>query len=189
MRKLNGVMFAAAAVIAAILFIAPASFVSADSVKVHYQPAQNIEVVFLGGQEIERGGEFTIRVTSSHYDMSKISVMLYSLKPNGEPDRTTTIPLERAKVVDGNSVTVTFFDLTTNVFMEFYDLVLRDPLNPDHTDEYTNDGTKKDAPVPNNGSTTVAIAVSSLLAGIMLAMMAGINRKIDSFSKGSGGVQ
>jgi len=159
----------------AVLLIAPASFVSADTVKVYYQSVPDIDVHFPNGTEIQRGGELVV-VTSSHkYDMTRTGIMFFECDPSGKPDMTTSITPDHYAVSEGNTVTHTFRNLSTSIDMRFTELAELEhpiPVTPAVPDTK---GIAIDISL-----TTVIMLLSIILAAAMMVTMAHVIKMIDS---------
>jgi|GEM_PF-3236858 len=185
-------MLVLAAVSAAVLFTASAPLSSADTVKVFYQPAQDIQVTFPNGTEIERGEELIIVISSQRYDVAASGIMFYRLDTQGRPIMTSSVTSDYyEKDVSSNVVTYTFFNLIEDIEMRFSDLKFLDQNAEDGTPGGIIDDIPGNVPgiVPANAGfdvdpVTAIMAVVALFAAIMLLLMVSSIKKIDSFLKG-----
>jgi hypothetical protein len=176
MRGPGGAVFIMLAISAALLLFLPASSASADRVEIFYQERPGIHVEFPDGN-VTYNGKLTIIVSSSLYDMTEASVGLYKFGTDGEPDMTSQLDTHYStSMSEGNKETYTFTNLTEDVTLYFSDL---QPL-----ERPTVEGTSKGT-AGNNILAASVMGAASVLALIMLVLMADMIRKIDSFSKGS----
>ena len=181
MRKLFGAVLMIAAVLAIVLIAAPASFSSAEKVKVFYQPVQDITVEFPNGTEIERGDEFVVVIRSNIYDMSKSGLMFFKCDKDGNPITTSSVTPNRTSYAEGNRVTHTFFGLETNIRVNFSDLVKLDtPITDDPDDD---PGKEKAGVTSGIDGTTILIALTAAVAAVMLVISVAAMRSIDAIVK------
>ncbi|MCL2148291.1 MAG: hypothetical protein FWH47_03020, partial [Methanomassiliicoccaceae archaeon] len=154
MRKLRGAALAFAAVSAALLLALSAPVSSAAPAKVLYEQDAHIQVTFTGGSVSTEGGktvvrvdgEFTVTASSQRYDMARAGITFFKLDPQGNPIRTSNVSPAFNKSVSGNTATFTFFNLSEDVEMEFFDLELLGQGNGGGTPVEAPGGTTPDAP-------------------------------------------
>ncbi|MDR3075150.1 MAG: hypothetical protein LBU30_03815 [Candidatus Methanoplasma sp.] len=157
---------------AAVLFVIPVPYVSAETVSIHYEDFRDIKVEFLPkDREIEKGGELTIIVSSQRYDMTLTGMMFYKRGPDGDFDRTTSVRPDHTSFDEGNTVTHIFKNIVSDIEMSFSDLAELGPQYPGGSDTID--------------AATIVTAASAILAIVLLSAMAGIRRSIDSLTGGS----
>lgn len=168
-----------ATLFAVAMLAAPGSLASADTVKIYYQDVHDIQVDFPNGKEIRSGGELIIVTSSNVYDMEKSGIMFYRCDSSGAPDRTTTITPDHYSVLEDNVVTHVFSNLTTNIEMDFTELVKLDsqqiaPNEPSVKNKDT---------AGDNTLTAIVLLLSVILAAVMLTIMAAVIRMLNSTIK------
>ena len=180
MRGLRAVILVLAIISSAVLFASAASAASGDMVKIYYTDVPGIQVDFPYGKEIKSGSELIIITSSYIYDMEKTGIMFYKCGPDGKPDRTTTISLNHYSTSSGNTVTHVFSNLTTDIEIDFTDLVelskqeIVVPEEPEEKNKIAYDG---------DMLTTIVMLASVFLAAAMLAIMVMVIRMLDSVPK------
>jgi hypothetical protein len=184
---ITGVVMLAAVLV---MFI-PSTYVSADTVKIHYQESPDIQVVFPQGDTVEKGGEVTVIVSSNRYDMIKSGIMLYEVGSDGKTDYANPIEVPLRSTPDGNTVTHTFSNLNKNAEMAFFSLTeleTKDPAEEGSEPATDTETEGKESTFSIDAAMLITIA-SIILATVMLILMAAVNKTIDSVIKSEGELQ
>jgi len=179
MGRLKAAVLLFGAAFAIVVLTAPGSLASTDTVKVFYQDIHDIQVDFPNGKEILSGKGLIIVTSSDIYDMERSGIMFYKCDPSGVPDRTTSITPDHYSVLEGNVVTHIFSNLTTDIEMNFTELVSLDV-------QQVVPGVPIEKNIVGNSIlTTVVLLLSAILAAMMLVFMTAVIKIINSIPKES----
>jgi hypothetical protein len=187
MRKLKGTVLIIAVVFTIVLLAPPALISSAENVKVFYDEVSSINVSFPDGKEIEKGGKLTIVISSSIFDLKRSGITFFECDRYGNPLTTSSMSPPSTSEYSGNTATHVFFNLKSDIRINFSDLKFLDPENLSGSGEDETD--KKPGEVPGGtaggdiGLTTVVIAIAAAVAAIMFAISMVTMRRIDAIIK------